>query len=421
MAATGVDGLATIVPIAAISSWYHWHFHNGLRFNGHTSFSLTNSIQGANSTMPGWQERCAAIRAELAANQNNDDPGSEFWTERNFIKDADQVQASVFVVHGLNDYNVKPINYGEWWDALAANDVPRKIWLAPVAHEKAFDFRRDEWLQTIHRWYDHWLHGIENGIMDEPMADIDHGVNDWTTYDTWPGGTNTLLRFGQPSGADDPRQGTLGVGTQNTEPKSQSFEWDRRNYNSVAADGFAADSRRLVFMTEELSEPVRISGATTISLRASSAQPEATLSAYLVDYGTATRTNYESGGGLRNLSTISCFGQGTGVDTGCYPDVERNTRTRDFEVVARGWASATYVTGEDALMPDAPYRIEWDVMTDDWVFPEGHRIGIVIAGADTSIHFSERTPGNVIEVYLNGSHVRLPVVGGANVLRTATE
>ena len=421
VAATGVDGLATIVPIAGISSWYHWHFHNGLRFNGHTSFSLTNSIQGTNSTMPGWQERCADVRDEMAANQDNGDPGSEFWSARNFIQDAGNVQASVFVVHGLNDYNVKPINYGQWWDALAANDVPRKIWLAPVAHEKAFDFRRDEWLDTIHRWYDHWLHGIENGIMDEPMADVDHGVNDWATYDTWPSGENTLLRFGQPEGAEDPRPGVLGVGALNQQPKSQTFEPTRRNITTNTSDGFGEDDERLVFMTDELSEAVRISGETTISLRATSAQEEATFSAYLVDYGTATRTNYDSGGGVGNLPTITCFGQGTELDTGCYPDVQRNTRTRDFEIVARGWASATHVTGEDALVPGEPYRIEWDIMTDDWVFPAGHRIGIVIAGADTSIHFSHNNSGNLIEVHLNGSHVKLPVVGGAKALRDAVE
>lgn len=420
VAATGVEGLATIVPIEGISSWYYWHFHNGLRFSGHTSFSLTNSIQGTNSTMPGWQERCADIRAEMSANMNNGDLDSEFWAARDFVKNADQVTASVFVVDALNDYNVKPINYGTWWDALAENDVPRKIWLAPVGHEKAFDYRRDEWMDTIHRWYDHWLHGIENGIMDEPTADVDHGVDDWASYDTWPGGTSTLLRFGQPDGPEDPRPGTLGMGSLNLGPRSQTFDWARRNFDTVAADGFDDDPRRLVFMTEELSEPVRISGETKVSLRATSTQPEATFAAYLVDYGTATRTNFQSSGGIATLPTVTCFGQGTEVDTGCYNDVQRATRTRAHEVVARGWASATHVTGEEALEPDESYRIEWDIMTDDWVFPEGHRIGIVIAGADTEIHTIHNTPGNTVEVHLNGSHVQLPVVGGAAAFLRAT-
>jgi X-Pro dipeptidyl-peptidase len=334
VAATGVDGLATVVPIAGISSWYQWHFHNGLRFSGHTSFSLTNQIQGANSTMPGWQERCATVRAELAANQNNGDPDSAYWATRDWIRNADRVDASVFVVHGTNDYNVKPINFGEWWAELERYEVPRKIWLAPVAHEKAFDFRRDEWLVTVHRWYDHWLHGIDNGIMDEPIADVDHGVNDWAAYDNWPGGTRTALRLGPPTGPDDPRPGALALGARQL-PTSQSFAWARRNFDTVAANGFDDDPRRLVFMTEELAEPVRISGETRVSLQITSAQPQATFSAYLVDYGTATRTDYTSGGGVGDLPTVSCFGEGIEADTGCYPDVRRNTRTRAHEVVAR--------------------------------------------------------------------------------------
>ncbi|NEE00220.1 CocE/NonD family hydrolase [Phytoactinopolyspora halotolerans] len=416
VAATGVDGLATIVPIAAISSWHQWYWHNGVHFQGHTALSLATSIQNGNQ-LPPFSE-CGGVRDELALGEVTADPEHEFWTERDFIRDAENVKASVFIVHGTNDYNVKPVNYGAWWDALAAHDVPRKIWLSPVAHEKAFDFRRDEWLDTIHRWFDHWLHGIDNGIMDEPVADVEHGLGQWDTYQTWPGGTTTLLRLGRPEGPDDPRPGVLGLSRANVVPRTQSFVETRRPVNSVVQDGFAADERRLVFMTDELTEPVRISGSTSVSLRVTVDGADAGLSAYIVDYGTAERTDWSSGGGIRNLSTISCFGQGTATDTGCYPDVERATRTLPHEVVARGWARASFVAGEDSLVPGSSYRMQWDIMTDDYVFEPGHRIGIVIAGVDTNIQ-SRFNFGNTVEVNLSGSHVRLPVVGGARALRLA--
>nr|WP_246210939.1 CocE/NonD family hydrolase [Phytoactinopolyspora alkaliphila] len=415
VAARGVDGLATIVPIEGISSWYHWYWHNGVHFQGHTALSLANSIQGSNQ-LPPFSE-CSDVRSELALGEITADPNHEFWVERDFIKDADKVKASVFVVHGTNDYNVKPINYGEWWDALAENDVPRKIWLSPVAHEKAFDFRRDEWMVTIHRWFDYWLHGIENGIMDEPVADIEHGLGDWGTFDTWPGGSETLLRLGQPENASDPRQGALSLDRRNLSPRTQSFTESRRALNTVVQNGFSDDSRRLVFMTDELTEPVRISGETKMSLRATIDGLDAGLSAYVVDYGTAERTNWTNGG-ITNLSTISCFGQGTEADTGCYPDVERVTRTLPHEVVARGWASASFLTGESGFDPGESHRLEWDIMTDDYVFEAGHRIGIVIAGVDTNIQ-SRFNFGSEIDVHLNGSHVHLPVVGGAAALRRA--
>jgi X-Pro dipeptidyl-peptidase len=434
VAATGVDGLATIVPIEGISSWYHWYWHNGASFSGHTPFTLTNSIQGGNSLLPAqeWQSRCATVRDELALGGTSTggaqqptpdfevkDPAHEFWADGDFIRDADQVQASVFVVHGTDDYNVKPINYGRWWDALAEHDVPRKIWLSPVPHEKAFDFRRGEWMDTIHRWYDHWLHGVENGIMDEPVADVQTAAGVWEQHDTWPGGSPTLLRFGQP-GADDPRQGVLGRGSLNQNPRSQTFVTTTASTSAhnLAADGFAESDQRLVFMTDELTEPVRLSGESTISLRASIDGEDATLSAFLVDYGEASRvlTVEEPPD-----AGITCFGGGDRADTGCYDDIEQTFRTQPHEVVARGWANARFLTGEeDGFSPDEFHRLAWDIMTDDYTFEAGHRIGIVITRASSDIRGPFRTDTATVDVQLAGSHVQLPIVGGPNALRRAT-
>ncbi|AYY14711.1 X-prolyl-dipeptidyl aminopeptidase [Actinobacteria bacterium YIM 96077] len=417
VAATGVEGLATVVPIAAISDWHQWFWHNGVHFWGHTALSLATVIQDINEVPP--VSECTQVRDELARGGVTADPADELWAERDYVSAAGDVEASVFVVHGKNDYNVKPNNYGEWWDALAEHDVPRKIWLSQVAHEKAFDFRRDEWLDTIHRWFDHWLHGIENGIMDEPVADVEYDVGQWQTYDDWPGGTPALLRLGQPEGPDDPRQGVLSVDRRNLVPRQQSFEEARRPLDTVVEDGFAEDDERVAFMTDELTEPVRISGSTELSLRAAIDGDDAGLSAYLVDYGTAERTDWTSDGGLRDLSTVSCFGQGTEADTGCYPDVERVTRTRPHEVVARGWARASFVA-DGGLSSRGSDRLTWDIMTDDYIFDAGHRIGIVIAGVDTSIH-QRFDFGSSIDVNLNGSQVRLPVVGGTSALRRALD
>ena len=414
VASRGVDGLATIVPIAGISGWYHWYWQNGARFTGHSPLSLANAIRNVPAS------RCTNVNAELSAG-NTLDPTTDFWVTRDFIKDADKVKASVFFVHGLNDYNVKPLNYGYWFDALAEHDVPMKIWLSQVAHEKAFDFRRDEWLDTIHRWFDHWLQEIDNGIMDEPMADVEYAPDQWATYDTWPGGSEATLRFGQPEDEDDPRQGVLGLGNLNPNPRSMTFTELRRSHDSAAQNPFDEQDTRLVFMTDELTEAVRVSGTPKVSLRATIDGSNAHLGAYLVDYGTATRTNWRTGGGILDLNTVSCFGEGTAIDTGCYRDVERRTRTRDFEVVTRGWANAQFVAGETSFDPEESYRLEWDIQTNDYVFEAGHRIGIVITGVDSTAIANHGTNGTPIEVHLNGSHIHLPVVGGAKALRDATD
>src|SRR3990170_4384838 len=95
---------------------------------------------------------------------------TDFWAERDYNPYVRDVQASVFVVHGVNDNNVKPDHFSKWWYGLAANDVPRKLWLTQTGHVDPFDFRRAEWVATLHRWFDYWLQGVDNGIMDEPEA-----------------------------------------------------------------------------------------------------------------------------------------------------------------------------------------------------------------------------------------------------------
>jgi X-Pro dipeptidyl-peptidase len=414
VAARGVEGLATIVPITAISSWHKYYWENGVGYAG-SPLNLANNIRNVPAA------RCTQTNAMLATGGANPDPTTAFWQERNYVTDADKVEASVFVVHGLNDYNVKPHNYSEWWDALAEHDVPRKIWLSQVAHEKGFDFRRDEWLTTINRWFDHWLHGIDNGIMDEPMADVEYAPDQWATYDTWPGGTPTVLLPGQPGGGDDPRPGTLSLNRRNLQPKTQVFRETRQSATAAVVNGFADRGDRLVFMTDELTAPVRVSGTSTVSLRISVDDPSAILSAYLVDYGTAERTQHTIQGGILDLASVSCFGQGTVTDTGCYRDVVRRVHSQPQELVARGWADARFLTGEAQLQPGEDYRLEWEIFADDYVFEAGHRIGVVITGSDTATRdpYPSSSRGDVT-VHLNGSRVELPVVGGPKALRDAT-
>lgn len=64
-----------------------------------------------------------ATRVPLASLTATADPGR---TRGNYRLDASKVKASVYVVHGLGDENVKTRQFGEWWDELARRGVPRK-------------------------------------------------------------------------------------------------------------------------------------------------------------------------------------------------------------------------------------------------------------------------------------------------------
>ena len=62
---------------------------------------------------------------------------------------------------------------------------PKKLVLrsAPPMQERPFHQFHDE----IVRWYDHWLKGIDSGIMDEPPIKLFvHGINEWRFENEWP-------------------------------------------------------------------------------------------------------------------------------------------------------------------------------------------------------------------------------------------
>ena len=90
----------------------------------------------------------------------------------------------MFVTHCLQDDNVKPDQFSEWWYGLAANNVPRKLWICREGHIDPFMTRRAEWMSQLHQWFDYWLYGVQNGIMSQPRVDIENTKDNWARTPT---------------------------------------------------------------------------------------------------------------------------------------------------------------------------------------------------------------------------------------------
>jgi X-Pro dipeptidyl-peptidase len=404
VASTGVQGLDTIVPISAISSWYDYSRMNGVKYFDGEEDGLAATVDTDDFA------KCAAVRDQLATGEDDAHGNyNTFWNERDYragsVGNASNVHASVFAVQGLNDLNVKPNHFSTWWNALAQRDVPRKVWLSQYGHVDPFDFRRDAWVDTLHQWFDYWLLGVDNGIMDQPRADLEVGPDQWVTQADWPapGTTNTVMH--------PETGGVLGSAASSGTAK---FTDTASSESSLVASPTTSKSFRLAYTTPALAGNLRISGTPTVNLKLKSTKSTATLGALLVDYGTDTRVNYlGAGSGVKTLSTEDCNGDSTADDDACYLKVATDTISSDVNVVARGFLDAqnrSSLSQPSPLTPGTYYSVSWNTLPQDYTFKAGHRLALILTGTDEDV-IGDSPTGASVTIDLAGSSVTLPVVG----------
>src|SRR5215216_7960648 len=389
VATTGVEGLKTIIPVSAISSWYDYYRANGLVVAPHsnTNGAGENGYLGEDTDVlgdyiggPRMEDPAGECRFMhdflLAAQDRVTGDYSSFWAARDYLGKVDRIRASVFVVHGLNDFNVKTKAFAEWWYRLAANGVERKIWLHNGGHGGPGGAGAAPYQRAQHRWFDHYLFGVPNGIQGEPRSTIQREDGSYDNETDWPapGTSNATLEVGAGSRT---APGTLSAKRPSAVPQpftDNGRELDTDDVLIQAPD--TANPNRLVYRTSALSRDVRVSGTPWVTLRMSvDNRTAANLTAVLVDYGP---------GGTASM-------------------------------VTRGWIdpqNRNGLTRSDPVEPGEPYTMRWDLQPDDHVFKAGHRIGLVVVTTDHDYTIRPE-PGTRLTLSPGHSEISLPVVGGA--------
>ncbi|WP_432586193.1 Xaa-Pro dipeptidyl-peptidase [Streptomyces sp. HD1123-B1] len=409
VAATGVKGLRTIVPIGAISSWYDYYFAQGAPLFDSGPDALADGIESDAA-----RGRCADVQRKLVEGAPRTGDRTALWSARDYVPDAAKVRASVFAVHGMQDLNVRTKHLGQWWNALSRAGVERKIWLSQTGHVDPFDFRRGHWVRTLHRWFDHYLMGFDNGIEREPMADVERAPDQWSTDRAWPpsGTRQTTLR---PRGGDTPGVGVLGTrraapGTTETftdDPAHSEADW--------AAQVGRSTPDKAGFTTGTLRAPLRLSGSGTVTVTATPSTTSAHLSAVLVDIGPATIRDYTGDGeGIVTHDRRTCWGSSTEGDSACFKETAADPARVDHTVISRGWADLGTYAGDGKgrpLTPGQRYTLTLDLAATDHVVPAGHRLALIIAGTDAGlIERPDTTPRLTLD--LPRTSARLPLAGG---------
>jgi X-Pro dipeptidyl-peptidase len=445
VAATGVEGLKTIVPVSAISAWYNYSRTGGVRHNtnypgGSLNPTVTtgpNPPPGVN--LPNRRPLCAALNS-LVNTIDGDASGdiNDFWRARDYTLDPSKIKAAVFATHGYQDDNVRMDHEGMWWETLEQAGVPHKLWLMDTGHTDPFESRRAVWVDTLHRWFDHFLLGVANGVETEPRVTIEETPDVWKDYTDWPiPGTSTVNVF--LKGASETAPGSFGANASGGKD-TVSFVGD----NSVGETGYINDpdgsqANRHVFISKPLKTDLRLSGTARLDLKASLSTAQSDLGVLVVDYNDTpfpmvTRSNE----GIQNTTTRTCWGatsDGTPctigdtctaspreVDTACYLEISKPIQNVTQWRVTRGGLDSSNRDSlwyQDATPVTIGAKDDFPIptMPTEHTFKAGHRLAIIVTGhliGQTSAVEGgpPATNGSVVTIDTETSKMQLPILGG---------
>ncbi|MEU5695785.1 Xaa-Pro dipeptidyl-peptidase [Actinosynnema sp. NPDC020468] len=379
VAATGVEGLRTIVPIAAISSWYDYYRTDGAVGNNGSPAGLSQTIKARNL----GQDCSASDRRLSQAFPANGDYNAA-WAERDHVAAARNVKASVFASHGVNDLNVKSVHFGQWWTALAATGVERRLWLSQTGHVDPFDYRRAEWVDALHQWFDHYLLGLDNGAERAPRVSVERQPDVWADQSAWPAAGTGNVAF-RPVPGSTPELGALTTGP--AVAGRAAFTDTKQSETTWAAQPTQSSTSRVLYTTGPLAQDLHVSGTGTVTVRATPSTSTARVSAVLVDYGQSTIRNYGAAGeGIRTGTTETCWGASTTGDDACYAVTTADTTTVGLHIFSRGWADLANhrsLSQESPLTPGTAYTMTFRLASTDKVIPRGHQLALIIGGTDS--------------------------------------
>ena len=151
VAATGVEGLKTIVPISR-----HLLLVRLLLRQGRPADDSARTGSPTTSTArPPAQAAPPCSRSSSTAAPRTGDYNA-FWTERDYVQGrrARSGPASSWST-ACRTSTSAPSTSASGGTRSPSNGVERKIWLSQTGHVDPFDFRRAAWVDTLHRWFDH--------------------------------------------------------------------------------------------------------------------------------------------------------------------------------------------------------------------------------------------------------------------------
>jgi putative CocE/NonD family hydrolase len=304
-----------------------------------------------------------------------------------------------------------PIYSFDGWDddfrkeslvSAASLSNPHKVLIGPWPHcgSDGFDIVAER-----HRFFDHWLKGVDNGIMEEPPVHYYTGSTDgagqWHDAEQWPprpGARQTRYYFGGGASGtvDSVNDGRLGQERPRGHGGSDAYTVDYSVSCPEPLDQEQTcpqDAKGLTYTTAPLARDTELTGHPVVSLRMSSTAPDGNVFAYLSDVAPDDTVRILTDGRLRLAL--------------------RDTRRAPYDVLGTPWHRGG-TTDAEAMPADGTERVDFDMLPLSHTVPAGHRLRVTLTGAD--VRESDRIEVRPAPVYTvhrapaRASSITLPVV-----------
>ncbi|MFC6175662.1 Xaa-Pro dipeptidyl-peptidase [Companilactobacillus huachuanensis] len=394
-ATTGVSGLKTVISEAAISNWYDYYRDGGLviapgGFPGEDADVLAEETFSRRLQPGDFHNIKSQWNNQIEEIQKGEDRTTgdynTFWDARNYHKDFKNIKADVFMVHGLNDWNVKPRNVERLWNGIKHNGVTQKIILHRGQHIYINAFRSIDYNDIINLWLTHELLGIDNQakeIIPDVIIQDNTKVEQWNAYKDWSSAENEHIKYNLS--ADKLVTESVSESTQSFKDQLEQSIFDNYTkhndtweHDLIAADKKLADNQ-LIYKTESLTNDLTIDGKVNVQLKVSSSENIGLLSFQLIDYGEAKR--------LTVSPTLLSKNGLAGTYDWREDDLREFTydQPTPFKMITKGHINLQNRENSykiDELKPNIFYNIDVELQPTFYKLLKGHQLGLIVYATD---------------------------------------
>ncbi|MCC8059261.1 MAG: CocE/NonD family hydrolase [Clostridiales bacterium] len=322
----------------------------------------------------------------------SDVTGTRFWIDESASTHLEEINRSDTAVYLI----------GGWYDVFRRDTVvmyhnltlPKKMIIGPWYHTR---YKKELNLLIEHmRFYDYWLKGIDNGIMDEPPIYVKTIHGETGGRSSWEDGWQFLSQW-PPSGYHNI---SLFLGSGKLEENACSRTGDHDQYRSDYTirdweeQDYAEDivKKGLVYTGEMLENDCNVTGHPIVDLYFTSSGKNGDFFTFLLDLDEGGNSHIVSFGRLRASARLTKKAPYDTMGLPWHPCYENDTKMPSFEY--------------------GPVRLSIDMKPVSYIFQRGHRIQLAVTTSMSRFQFYREEPEPIVTIHrdaLYPSRITLPV------------